>query len=596
MFRRFCRSAAAVAVLVVAPLTCLTAAADEAKPVLTVSVSGLQELLDDVSYLGDLGGQPGAGQQLEAIATFMTQGHGLEGLDRKRPWGATVNASAEGQFQVLLFVPVTKFEKVMATVSAVAGEAEDAGDGVWEIATDRQSVFVKEQGEWAYFAHTAEALEQLPEDPVKSLGGLNARYDVAAEMHMQNLPAPLREMFIDQLRTGMEAGMRKEAGESDEQYESRRAMAEQQLDQMSQMLNEVDQVTVGWNVDRAGKQIYLDVATTAVPGSKAAAQLTAYKTGAAPSRFAGFLSPDAIFTLHAHSVLSDEDKANADQTVAAMRQQAEAALANDDSLGDDERKLAEQLIEDLLEIAAAQLKSGSVSMGATVQGEGPINAVLGGSVADGALVEEKFKKWVGLASQAEEFPKVNYNAGEYEGVKFHTAAIPVPEGDDHREQVVALLGEKIDITVGIGKDSAFLAVGPGGMDAIKKVIDGSKKTDVADASEPVNMSLSVGRLLAVVAKADDQNGAAIAKVAESLKSSGDDHFRIETVMIENGAQYRFLAEEGVVKAAAAIGKIKQQSQQNAFEDDDEGDDDEDSGDDSDDEEDEDEAGDEDDDE
>jgi hypothetical protein len=567
MFRKLCRSAAAVAVLVAAPYSCLTATAAEPKPVLTVSVSGLQELLDDVSYLGDLGGQPGAGQQIEAIATFATQGYGLEGIDRKRPWGATVNASEEGQFQVLLFVPAAKFDKLKSTIAAVAGEPEDAGDGVWEFATDRQSVFLKEKDGWAFFAQTAEALGDLPADPVQALGGLNTRYDIAAEVHVQNLPEPLREMFIDQLRSGMEAGMRQEEGESDEQYEARRAIAQQQLDNMSQMMNELDQVLVGWNVDRAAKQIYVDLATTAKPGSKAALQLTAYKADAKPSRFAGFLSPEAIFSLHAHSILSDEDKANADQTVAAMRQQASTALANDDSLGDEEKKLAERLIDDMLELAAAQLKSGSLSMGATVQGEGPINAVLGGAVADGALVEEKFKKWISFASQADGFPKVNYNVGEYEGVKFHTAAVEIPKDQENREKVVALLGEKIDVTVGIGKDSAFLAVGPGAMDSIKKVIDGSKKPEGTDAMEPVNMSLAVGKLLSVIAKTDDDAGEAIAKVADSLKSEGNDHVRIETVMIENGAQYRFLAEEGAVKGLIAVGKVQQQRQQNAFEDD-----------------------------
>jgi len=585
MFRKLCRGAAAVIVLIAAPIACL-AQETASKPVLTVSVSGLQELLDDVSYLGDLGGQPGAGQQIEAIATFATQGHGLEGIDRKRPWGATVNASEDGQFQVLVFVPVSKFEKVKATISALAGEADDAGDGVWEIATDRQSVFLKEHAQFAFFAQSKEALENLPEDPTKTLGGLNTRYDIAAEVHVQNLPEPIREMFIDQLRTGMEAGMQQEEGESDEQYQARRAVAEQQLDNMSQMLTEIDQVTLGWNVDQAAKQLYLDIATTAVPGTKAAQQFAANQSNATPSRFAGFISPEAIFSLHAHSVLSEADRANADQSIAAMRQQAEAALEKDDSLGDDERKLAEQLIEDLLEIASAQLKDGTISMGATVQGEGPINAVMGGAVADGAMVEEKFKKWVGLASQAEEFPKVKYDVAEHEGVKFHTAAVPVPKETENRDTVVALFGEAIDVTVGIGKDSAFLAVGPGGTDSIKKVIDGSKKSEGAAAKEPVNMSLAVGKLLGVISKADEENGPALAKVADSLKSSGDDHFRIQTVMIENGAQYRFLAEEGVIKGLAAIGKMQQQRQQNAFEEnDDDGDDD--SGDDSDEDEDED---------
>ena len=590
MFRKLWLSAASAALLMAG--SSVSVAEEAAKPVLSVAVSGVQELIDDLDYLGDLAGQPGSGQQLEAMSVFFTQGHGLEGIDRKRPWGAAVNVSEDSQFQVLVFVPVAKMDKLMATVAVFTGEPEDAGDGVFELPADRQSVFAKEKDGWAYFAQSKEALENVPEEPLKLLNGLNEQYDVAAQVHVQSLPEALREMFIDQLRAGMEGGLAQEEGESDEQYELRKKIAEQQLEQMSQMANELDEITLGWNIDRAAKQVYVDMATTALAGTKAAEQLNAYKTNATPSRFAGFIAPEAIFSMHAHSVLSEADRAKTEETVAALRQQAQAALEQDEDLGDDEKKLAEQFIEDMLELAAAQLKNGTMSGGILVEGEGPINLVFGSAVADGALVEEKLKKWITLASQAEEFPKVKYNAAEYEGVKFHTASIPVPEETDQREKVVALLGEKAEITVGIGKDSAYLAIGSGGIDSIKQVIDKSKNGGGTDAKQPVQASLAVGKLLGVLAKVDDEGlGETFAEVAESVQGAGNDHFRIESQMIENGARYRFLAEEGVIKAMAAVGKAQQQRALEEGDDDDAFDDD--SGD-EDDAEDEDEEGDEDD--
>jgi hypothetical protein len=102
------------------------------------------------------------------------------------------------------------------------------------------------------------------------------------QVNVQNLPDSLRELAIDQLRTGMEAGLQQEDGESDEQYATRKAMAEQQLEAMSTAANELDQVTLGWNVDRAGKQIYLDMATTMLAGSKGAQQLAALKARLTP--------------------------------------------------------------------------------------------------------------------------------------------------------------------------------------------------------------------------------------------------------------------------------------------------------------------------
>ena len=66
------------------------------------------------------------------------------------------------------------------------------------------------------------------------------------------------------------------------------------------------------------------------------------------------------------------------------------------------------------------------------------------------------------------------NADKHKGVTFHTLSFEVPDDVDNAEFIEQLIGEKSTLTVGIGKESAFLALGNKGIETLKKVIDKSE--------------------------------------------------------------------------------------------------------------------------
>ena len=67
--------------------------AQTAKPVLVVSFPSYEKLMADVDFLGQLAGQPNRSQQIEAMIQVFTQGQGLKGLDKTKPWGGAVFAT-----------------------------------------------------------------------------------------------------------------------------------------------------------------------------------------------------------------------------------------------------------------------------------------------------------------------------------------------------------------------------------------------------------------------------------------------------------------------------------------------------------------------
>ena len=65
---------------------------------------------------------------------------------------------------------------------------------------------------------------------------------------------------------------------------------------------------------------------------------------------------------------------------------------------------------------------------------------------------------------------IKFDADKHAGVSFHTASIPVPSD----QNISKVVGDKLDVAVGIGEKSVYLALGTDSLKLAKKLIDKSK--------------------------------------------------------------------------------------------------------------------------
>ncbi len=168
------------------------------KPVAVISLAGYDRIMADLDYLGELTGNPGMSKNIDGAIQLFTQGQGLNGLDKKRAWGITLTTDGL-QFQPLFFLPVTDLKQLLDSVAGLIGEAQDAGNGVFELTVFNQKIFAKETGGWGFFGQSPDALAGLPKDPTKLLSGLDKSYDIAVKLHVQNIPDLYRSLLVDQL-------------------------------------------------------------------------------------------------------------------------------------------------------------------------------------------------------------------------------------------------------------------------------------------------------------------------------------------------------------------------------------------------------------
>ena len=506
-------------------------------PVAVISINNTGQLLSDVEYLMQATGTAAFGQ------FFMPQIKAyLQGIDSKKPIGIVLSLDGM-EPKPLAFVPVTDLEAVLSTVEDQLGEAEDAGNGVYQL-QGPQPVFVKESGGWAFVAMDAAALNDTPANPAALLKGLNKKYDIAVRGFVQNIPKPLRDMAMTKMGEAMDQGIQ---GADDAQ----RAMAEAQIKQMKVMVEQGEELTIGWSIDSANKNVFFDFSVSAKAGTELAEQLNTVKS--AKSKYSGFVVPNAAVTANMTSVV---EKSQIEQTITMLAGVEESALEeieNDASIEEDSiREGAKKLVSGVFDIFRDTLQTGKLDAGMSViLDEKSMTMALAGHVADGAKVEDLVKELIELAKDDEDvsFSKMNLNSGTHGDVRLHELAVPIPE-DEYIGQV---LDGELEICLGAAENDIYLALGVDPVNKLKKMIDKSKSAGGTE-TQPFSMVVKLAPILRFAEAMEDQ--AMLGAIAESLEQNGNDHLRFNVSGIEDGVTYRFLIEEGILKTLGQVGQMR----------------------------------------
>lgn len=550
--RSRCRRWAAQTLLVAMAATVAFATAAPAraqgskmKPIAVVTLNSVNNLLEDVNFIGSLGGQPRLADQVRPMVGF------LQGLDQDQPIGLVIQSDGTSPSGALC-IACSDVRKMADGLAMFGITQEDGPDGTIQIGAQGQTLFAKEQGGWAYLSMMPQMLENVPENPGELFGALTKDYDLGIRVHVQNIPEAFKQMALSQLEAGMESGMQKLDNESDEQYEARKQMTKVQVDQLKQAAQDLDELTFGLAIDGEQQRTFIDIVYTAVAGSKLAEQIT---VNADPKTdFAGFFQPDAAMMMSFASKVSESDIAQMEQMFGAMMKQIETAIDNEaDDASEEEREIMKSAIGDFMAALKSTLQAGKMDGGAVLNvSPSSLSLVAGGFVADPSKIESGIKKLTELAKEEDsDFPGVNWNASSHQDVQFHTLNIPIPDSEDEDdEKARQLFGETVDVAVGIGKQTAYFALGRDCLEAVKGVMDVSAASPQKSVP-PMEMTFALTQIMeAAASMVDDEDKPQIEMMANMLanEAKGRDHVRIVVQVIPNGARTRIEAEEGVLRA------------------------------------------------
>jgi hypothetical protein len=525
----------------------------ERKPLVAVSFSGYDKLVRDIDAVGSLSDNADLGKGLDFILQMMTGGKGLAGVDTKRPWGAVVLVDGQ-QFIPYGFIPVTDLKQLFELTKdkpALEEKVKLEKDVYAVEVKEGQTVYVQQKGKWAFVTDKKENLATLPEKPLDIIGDLPQKYDLAVRVFAQNVPKSYRDQFMSQLQVGADAGLPQQPNESDSQYALRQKAAEQAVQQTIALVNDLEYLTIGLNIESKTARTYLDVELTAVDGSTLAKQLGAWKP--TKTNFAGMLAPEAVLASNWAGTISDADVARAKTGLAEVRKTAQDQLENGGVAGDDLKSLM-KLVDGVVAVLEKTVESKKSDGGATLFASPDALTLVGGlAIAGGDDLEKVFKDVADnfKTQAAAESVEVKLDSDSYQGVRFH--AITVPAKDENMQKLV---GKKLEIVLGIADDRLLVAAGRDAAKTLKKTID-RLKADAGKDALPIKLTSSVASLVkfAVANEQDEASKAQLLAAAKLLeKAGGKDHVILTLNAVPRGARLRLELEEGLVKV---IGQMSQ---------------------------------------
>jgi hypothetical protein len=531
------------------------------KTLAVVAGARYEKLLGDVTFLGPYLGQPAAGQMADAILAQYTMGKAATALDKTKPWGVIVQTDGS-QFFYVACLPVAKAEDVIEIAKAHRAEVKDTENGIKELSIpNKPPIFLKAENGVAFLSMSPASLAKLPANPLEILGKMVGEYDLSVSLAVKNIPPMYRQFAIGAMQAGMQQNMKKLPDESDEQFADRQKMAEGQINQITQLINEVDTVKVGWAIDAQEKRTFFDFKYQFVPESKMAKQVAAYSQP--HTNFAGFYQPDAAATAmvatKADPKLIADDLAQFENMMRNLRHQTEREIDKKHERSDaQDREALKAAANDVFDAIEATIKEGQIDGGASLNAApGSLTFVAGVHVKEPAKIEDALKKLETAAKKQPDFPGIKWNAANHVGVKFHTLSAPVPDKKGARK----MLGETLDVAIGIGPEAVYVAAGKDNIGAVEKAMDASA-ADRSKTVPPFAFSVSLGQVVAVIADANDgREKAGLQAVADKLngEAKGRDHIRVTGEVIPNGLRYRFEAEEGVLQAIGTAAMMKMQA-------------------------------------
>jgi hypothetical protein len=532
---KFLQNSLLVALAALAPLVPLApAAAQDLKPVAVVAIASVEETLADIGYLAGVSAMEDAGKTARLFGSALTSG-----MDKKRPAGMYV-IPKDGDFHAVAFIPVTDLKQLLGIHKEYIGEPKDVGDGVLEIGME-QSAFVKEQNGWAFVAQSAEHLTDLPRDPALLLGDLAKEFNAAIRIHIQNVPQELKNTALDEIKFGIERTLDNPPPGAEIDRESIEQTARSSLQQLEQLFNEGDELTVGLAIDAAGKRAHLDIKATAKDGTELARQ--AALNADVKSAFAGILDPQAAVTMNLSAKLAEKDIARTVDYLKAARSQLASKIDDDPNVPAAQRAVVKEIAGQFTDVFEQTVKTGKIDAAVALLLENKsFNLVGGGHVADGAAFEKAVKQVVDLAKNDPNAPKVQFNAATHGNVALHKLSLPVPA---HEAEAREMFGEQLDVVLGTGPQAVYLSAGKNSDALLKKAIDQSS----ANAQKPVApFQLDVAMLpILKFSAAVSQDDPILPMLVKSLEQSGSDRVILSAQPVPRGSITRLEIQEGVLK-------------------------------------------------
>lgn len=241
--------------------------------------------------------------------------------------------------------------------------------------------------------------------------------------------------------------------------------------------------------------------------------------------------------------------------ISMFRKQIDNAIDEQEEieLTDAQRDTLKSAGADLMDVYESMVYADASDMGASINyAEGGLSLIAGATNDEPKKLESALKKLVQVLEELPESAEVEWDiewdADSHADVAMHTLAFPLP---DEAWAAEPLLGDVIELTLGVGTDKVYMAAGPNGVSDLKRAID-SSASNAGPLEHPLEMLLSVKQLIELALPYAEEEAAPVMEMLlEAFEGEDADKITARILRLDGGALFRYEIESGVLKAIGA---------------------------------------------
>ncbi len=501
-------------------------------PIATIVVSSIDNVKTELKHVFEISGSM---QVYEAMMGGLKTANDLKGMKQDKPFGAMLflRNGFPPTPEVIGFVPVDKIEELTKTIEIGPVVTSKVSENRYEIIGGRRDFQVKLDNGYAFITANGDLLENDFPDPVRATKALTSKFDLAVTLNLDTIPEGMRALFLNFIKAQANADLQQRDDEPDGVYKIRRAQARNGLLAITQLMEQLESLTIGIDVNKEKSQAALEIHFEAQEDSELAKDMK--RSNSMRSYFEQLIQEEAPLSFSMAAPMVDRVMEQWLEFIDGL----ELVLASEIN-GTDGDTTLDPAYTEAFEAGRETIKQAETDMFLQFYGEpGSFSIVSGVRLVGGQKINAGLKELAELLSEdIERFGQMEIDAESHNDVSFHRIT-PKDSGDAEK-----IFGEEVSLYVGVGKRTGWIAFG--GSSALEKTKELMDKLNEPKAGNrtrvrrgPIQLVVNAKQWLGL-----DEDGEG---VQFDAFEDGGDRMTIDIRPTEKGMRIRAQVDDGYLR-------------------------------------------------
>ncbi|MDC0176371.1 hypothetical protein OAJ60_05500, partial [Planctomycetaceae bacterium] len=455
------------------------AKAQDTAPKVTAVLHSADRLLEDLKLLSDLTTTTEKKQWDNISGIIETF---LFGIDTRKPIGVEVLLGGEEE-EYRFALPVANLKEFIdENLGGFEIDSRKIGAGLYRLSENKDILgYMRHRKGYAAISESRAALNVVV-DPVARAAALSPRKHSVGGL-IKNKPdgQDARRTAFEPIRNNLQSAIKTRKNETPAELALRKELLAYELGEAERFVVESESLALGFRIDPKTQQAVLDLDLSAIDGTSLDKSISGLSK--TPSHFASVPKPEvSILSFRIHHPLDEFRKNSLQAVLAATRNAIQGDITRTASTTDQQKAASTKVLDTIVATVQSSLQKGILDAFVEVSPvEGGHNVLV---AAIRTVQGDRLRAALVAVPDSTLATDVKLDVSKAGDVAIHELTIPASFHDDFAK----IFGPNKTILIGTSADAAWVAAGPGALEALQAAIAAQAKPGVAN---PIFVDLSV---------------------------------------------------------------------------------------------------------